>query len=137
MENNVVVPDPKDQPLTIKRLIKAGVPLNARDKDGRTALHLAALHNHPYRKPMATNTLLAAGADFNIRDQDGRTPLHLAAMQRNGFAYLATALLEGCAQPDTKDLDGLTPLDLARRVRNRQMVKTIEAFLNHPRKTGR
>jgi len=59
-------------------LLKAGLELNARDKDGRTLLHLLALRklsdreseNLPYK---LFDRLIAAGADPAIKDKTGRT----------------------------------------------------------------
>lgn len=45
------------------------------DCDGRTALHLAALHGHPD----ALRSLLDAGMSPSTPDNTGQTPLHLAA----------------------------------------------------------
>jgi cytohesin len=49
--------------------------INARDGDGRTALHWAAL----YGQKKVVELLLAEKADVNSLDEDGFTPLHWAA----------------------------------------------------------
>jgi cytohesin len=49
--------------------------INARDSDGRTALHWAAL----YGQKKVMELLLATKADVNSLDEDGFTPLHWAA----------------------------------------------------------
>lgn len=53
-------------------LIKSGADLNASNRSGCTALHVAA-HKHPAR---CTQLLLAAGADPNRVDLYGDTALH-------------------------------------------------------------
>ena len=56
--------------------------LNARDKDGSTALHCAAWKDH--RELVAF--LLGAGADVNAHNENdhwGTTPLHAAAHANN------------------------------------------------------
>ncbi|CAN0290985.1 unnamed protein product, partial [Ectocarpus fasciculatus] len=55
-------------------VLKAKADVDARDDQGRTPLHTAALRDAP--KAMAT--LVQHGADTGARDKDDRTPLYLA-----------------------------------------------------------
>lgn len=48
--------------------------LEARDSQGRTALHLAALNKHDN----TVRFLLSMGVDFDAVDNHGETPLHMA-----------------------------------------------------------
>ena len=64
---------------TIKEMIEAGFDLNKRDKDGWTALMLAALNNHR----VTSTTLIEAGADLNIADPLGMTALMAASVAGN------------------------------------------------------
>jgi S1-C subfamily serine protease len=58
----------------LKALLDSGVDVNARDRGGRTALHLAARQG----QADVARYLLSRGADLNARDAVGRTPLMLA-----------------------------------------------------------
>lgn len=58
---------------TIKKLVDHGADLNAIDKEGKTALHLAIVQD----KLDCMQTLLNLGADFTIQDHQGTTPLAL------------------------------------------------------------
>lgn len=55
----------------VKTLVGAGVPVNAVDAQGRTALHWAVLE-----RPSAVMALLAMGANPNAKGPNADTPLH-------------------------------------------------------------
>lgn len=55
-------------------LVEHGVPLNAQDTEGNTALHTAAQRGHVE----TVCELLELGAQLYIRNKAGRTALHLA-----------------------------------------------------------
>ena len=81
--------------------------LNARDKDGSTALHCAAWKDH--RELVAF--LLDAGADVNAHnanDHWGTTPLHAAAHANN--TAVVQRLLDAGADINATDMNGKTPL---------------------------
>lgn len=61
-------------------LIRRGVNVDARDKDGNTALHLC-VKNYIY----CIKVLLDNGADINIENRDGMTPLMLCCENQVGF----------------------------------------------------
>ena len=48
--------------------------VNEKDRDGKTALHYAAVNN----VENAAELLISYGADFSIKDIVGKTPLHYA-----------------------------------------------------------
>ena len=59
---------------TVKQHLAAGTDVDAKDKYGRTPLHLAPGSGH---KEIA-ELLIAKGADVNAKIDDGRTPLDFA-----------------------------------------------------------
>lgn len=63
-------------PEIVALLVEHGIPLEARDQSGRTALNTAC---EAKRYPDVVATLIAAGADVNTADETGDTPLHNAA----------------------------------------------------------
>lgn len=67
---------------------KEGFDVNARNKDGRTSLHLAVYHGHLN----IVNALLAKGADIYARDNNGNTPITAA------FTNTATSEQLSCAR---------------------------------------
>ena len=92
---------------TVVRLLRDGADVDARDHEGRTALHVAAHAGNME----AVEFLILYGADVNARQRDGRDPLHhAAAMGRLGAVNL---LIANGAVVDAKDRNGVTPLGWA------------------------
>jgi ankyrin repeat protein len=80
----------------VRELLAAGVPVNARDANGRTALLMATRANYPD----VAKILIAAGADVNAKDANKDTPfLYAGAEGRNEI--LQAILASGKA--DLKD----------------------------------
>lgn len=113
-------------------LLDAGADVNRRDRNGNTALIVAALTGHD----RLVDLLLANGADPNLRNEltdsgcaGGYAALHYAA--RNGRTTIVAALLRCGAQvnlPRASDDLPLRPIDLMLRrapVRNREKVLAL------------
>lgn len=79
----------------------------ARDHEGKTPLHYAAMHGNA----VAVVRLLASGSDVNAVDLFTCSPLHYAA--RCGDLITVDALVKRGAAVDAKDNSGNTPLHLA------------------------
>ena len=84
-------------------LIDAGSDVNARDKDGRTPLHLVR------RDIEIAELLIENGADVNARDRDGNTPINEVENVK-----IAEILVEHGADPHTRNNKGYTPLHKAK-----------------------
>ena len=78
--------------------------VNARDKEGRTALHHAALENASQQAAL----LLGQGSDVNAKAELDYTPLHFAALA-DACATVKVLLSQG-ADVNAKADDGYTPL---------------------------
>ena len=81
--------------------------INAKDSNGRTALHAAAEGGKGNNKNIA-EVLLAHDAEVNAKDRFGETPLHIAA--HHASAEVAEVLLAHNADVNAKDNNGHTPL---------------------------
>jgi ankyrin repeat protein len=86
-----------------------GAPVNVRDKDGNTPLHLAitqnalaAVNNSSSRDYFLVRLLINAGAYVSVRNNNGETPLSHAIMNVSGGVNEDTVqfLLSSGAEPD-------------------------------------
>jgi uncharacterized protein len=98
----------------IAQAIEAGIPVDERDRTGRTALHVAAETSHLFVAMM----LIAKGADPNALDRRRRTPLHLAAdgerrTEGERFQIVKLLIAKG-ADRKALDADGKRPVDYAK-----------------------
>jgi hypothetical protein len=91
--------------------------LDAVDKDGDTALHLAAWKNHP----TIAQLLLQAGADPTVRNRNGRTPLDVA--QSRGHQQCKALLQAALAEPQRPRslLKARALIDTAHKIRQIQL----------------
>ena len=97
-----------NSPKLIAALVAAGADVEARDRDGLTALHAAA------NGPAAIAALLEAGADLNALNYDEDTPLQFAVYGSGVVTPAAVAaLLDAGADPNVRDEYGTTPLHRA------------------------
>ena len=142
------------EPDVVNILLEAGADVNARDADGRTALHPAAAKGDPRiirtllrsgadvnakvaggfnvgmtpllfaRTPVAAKVLLDAGADIEASDDSGSTALMYAA--REGRLGLFRMLLKAGADTGVRDTLGGTLLTVAADSANKpKMIKEL------------
>lgn len=99
---------------TVKFLLEHRADVNARDKDGRTALFVISGHSWHMRdsetRQTVVKTLLQHGAD-PLLFSSWSSPLHMAALR--GYAGIVSLFLNRGIDPNLKRKDGKTPLTLA------------------------
>ena len=86
-----------DRVACLHALLEAGADVNARNEDGESALHFAAL----YGDPTLMAAILRAGADVNSRDAVGLTPLHWLCRKSPSEQSVQLLLRNGAAVNDS------------------------------------
>ena len=107
--------------LAVKLFLQSGMNPNASNKDGESALGVAAR----FGRGEVVQALLAQGADLNSRDHKyGATPLIWASV--NGFTGIVKSLLEKGADANTPDSkNGMTPLMSAAAGGKAEVIKVL------------
>ncbi|XP_034703760.1 serine/threonine-protein phosphatase 6 regulatory ankyrin repeat subunit A-like [Vitis riparia] len=112
--------DRTEELASLVKLVGSG-PLDFRDNEGRTALHLAVSKGNI----QCARTLVEAGADKDAKSKDGRTALYRAAS--NGDRPMAEMLIQMGADPTiTAGHRDRSPLDIARDKGHKEIVEILE-----------
>jgi ankyrin repeat protein len=116
----------RDDRAATRALIKAGIPPNAHDPDGTTALHWAV-----HRSDVdLVDLLIGAGANVNATNRYGVMPLAVASI--NGDAVIMDRLLKAGADPNAVVPGGETVLMTAARTGTVDAVRTLLAHHADP-----
>jgi uncharacterized protein len=116
-------------PAIVSLLLKRGADVNARDREGWTALHYAARD----QKDAVVPLLLAAGAEVDPVESFGNTPLWRSVMTYQSNPVVIRQLLAHGADPHRKNRKGNSPLDVARNAGLTEIVGLLES---HGKKAG-
>ena len=106
----------------IEKLIREGVDVNQKDKDGITPLHSAVANERRTTRPIIA--LLKAGADINAQDSLGSTPL-LYSLYSFGNSDYSRLLIEYKADVNIARNNGTTPLHEAAGQTNTDILKLL------------
>ncbi|EAY14725.1 ankyrin repeat protein, putative [Trichomonas vaginalis G3] len=109
-------------PSLLEYFLSHGANINEKDKNGKTALHIAAWRDNKE----TAEVLISHGANINGKDKDGKTALHIAA--RNNYTETAEVLILHGANINEKDKDGKTALHIAAR---NNYTETAEVLISH------
>jgi ankyrin repeat protein len=102
----------------VKKLIEQGVPIDIKDNNGVTPLHIAAGFY-----PKIVKYLVEQGASIDAVDIDGYTALHYGA--ELGEIEVVKYLIGKGANINVQDIEGQTPLDRAKWAGAEEVVKYL------------
>ena len=103
----------------VQALLEAGVDVNARIPDGKTALMLASQKGHAG----VVQALLEAGADVNKLGPNSGTALMIAS--EKGHIKILKALIQAGADLNARSTDGWTALMLASKAGHVEIAKAL------------
>jgi ankyrin repeat protein len=103
-----------DRISAVHLLLECGADVHLADRQGRTALHVAAA-SPVWKSEEVLRALLDAGADIDAADAGGNRPLHLAVRcwVKDEQPFVLLALLERGADLQARNRKGKTPPDIA------------------------
>lgn len=104
---------------TLRAILDAGADVNLRNRQGNTALHVAA----EGRNTQVVELLLKAGAAVNAEDKWKQTPLHIAAWQST--TDIIAILLDAGADTNAVDSSKMTPIEYSTPRPNYDKIKLV------------
>ncbi|KAJ8390506.1 hypothetical protein AAFF_G00103030 [Aldrovandia affinis] len=93
--------------LCLELLVNNGADVNMQSKEGKSPLHMAAIHGRFTRSQI----LIQNGGEIDCVDKYGNTPLHVAA--KYGHELLISTLMTNGADTARQGIHGMFPLHLA------------------------
>lgn len=106
----------------VKLLLDAGAKIDEQDKNGETALHIAARAQN-LGSPAIVHWLILKHANVEIKNKEGKTPLHIAAEYCARF--IAEMLINAGADINAQTNNASTPLMLAQQEGQRELVDLL------------
>jgi ankyrin repeat protein len=106
----------------MESLIKEGAPLESRDKDDRTFLHIAARHGNSSVLDIVSKYKISL---LEARDNEGRTPLYTAALA--GHTHFVKALLKVGVDVNVQDESGKSPLAVSKEWTIKTILRSLGA----------
>ena len=105
--------------LAVEAMVRKGAKLTQPDREGRTAIHIAA-----YAGVLYTQLSMVNHHRFGGQDKQGRNILHYAVSHKDNFATV-NRILSANPNFNTPDFDGWLPLHWACKGGSRRMVSLL------------
>ena len=110
----------KDNGAVVEQLLSAGADINMVDKEGASALHIAA----KYASCDIIQSLLNLNSSVNMTDQEGKTPLMYACTSSNNLDNI-TLLVSNRANLNSTTSDGRNCLHFAKQNSDEDAIKYL------------
>jgi hypothetical protein len=100
-------------------LLEKGANVNAKQKDGTTALHISTQFSNTTKVKL----LLKLGANVDCKTESDITPLHISSRKGNGYSF--GMLLDKGANLNAKQKDGTIALHIAAELGHLEIIRVI------------
>jgi ankyrin repeat protein len=104
-------------------LIKRGIDLDHRDKDGKTPLHYCA----NYLNIIIAKYIIDNGGDLNICDNFGNNPMWVAVFNSRGNYEMVKLFMNHNANYNNKNNANKSPLDFAIQIEDEELVQILQS----------
>jgi len=104
-------------------LIKRGIDVNHKDRDGQTPLHYCGL----YRNLEIAQAVLMASGNPNIQDIYGNNALWTSVFNARGNYAVVKLLVENGGDVASKNTSNRSPLDFAKQINEQELIDILSS----------
>lgn len=102
-------------------------PMNYKDENGNTLLHLAVLESYDVFKKVLSKTECSEAKCVNVQNREGDTPLHVAI--KNNALDKIRDLVEAGAKTNIRNKAGFDAMALAKQEDEPDIIEYLESVM--------